>query len=316
MSNKYYFGIDLGGTFIKAGVVDQNGNIIADDKSETKSELGNIAVIDNICTLFNKVLKDSKIDKSDIVGVGVGAPGLIDTEKGIAIISHNLKFDNFEIASILSKKIGLPVKVANDANVATLAETLYGAGKGYNNVVLITLGTGVGGGAVVNGKLMLGTHGYGAEFGHTVVEYNGRICSCGRRGCLEAYCSATALIKQTKLAMKKNKQSKMWQICDINLVDGKTPFNFMQTDLTAKKIIDSYIDYLACGLTNIANVFRPEVILLSGGIANQKEGLYDNLNQKLIQQIFGNENVETIKILPANLKNKAGILGAAALFFN
>jgi len=315
MDSKYYFGIDLGGTFIKAGVVDKNGNIIADDKVETKSELGNIAVVDNICTLFNKVLLDSKISKDQIVGVGVGAPGLIDSDNGIAVISHNLKFNNFELAKVLSKKLNLPIKIANDANVATLAEAWYGAGKGYNNVVLVTLGTGVGGGAVVNGKLMLGTKGFGAEFGHTVVEYNGRLCSCGRRGCLEAYCSATALIKQTKLAMKKNKQSKMWQIGDINLVDGKTPFNFKDVDLTAKKVVDSYIDYLACGLTNIANVFRPNIILLGGGIANQKEGLYDSLNQKISQQIFGNENVETIKIVPASLKNKAGILGAAALFF-
>lgn len=316
MDKKLYVGVDLGGTFIKAGIVDEYGNIIADDKIETRPELGNLAVIDNICFVVNKLLNDNKIDKNKIVGVGVGAPGLIDTESGVAVISHNLNFNNFPISQILKTKLNLDVKVANDANVATLAEALYGAGKNYKNVVMITLGTGVGGGAVVDGKLMQGVSGYGAEFGHTVIEFDGRQCSCGRKGCLEAYCSATALIKQTKLAMQKDRNTKMWQIGDINLVDGKTPFNFKDVDKTAKKIIEEYIDYLVCGLTNIANVFRPNIIVLGGGVANQKEGLYDSLNEKLAKQIFGNEIIESIKVVPATLKNKAGILGSAALFFN
>lgn len=315
MQNKLYIGVDLGGTFIKAGIVDKLGNIIADDKIETRPELGNLAVIDNICFIVNKLINDNKIVKDNIVGVGVGAPGLIDTENGVAVISHNLNFNNFPICQVLKTKLNLEVKVANDANVSTLAEALYGSGKNYKNVVMLTLGTGVGGGAVVDGKLMQGVSGYGAEFGHTVIEYEGRQCSCGRKGCLEAYCSATALINQTKLAMQKDKNTKMWQIGDINLVDGKTPFNYRNTDKAAQKIVEEYINYLVCGLTNIANVFRPNVIVLGGGVANQKEGLYDKLNERLEKQIFGNEIVETIKVVPATLKNKAGILGAAALFF-
>ena len=316
MDKKLYVGVDLGGTFIKAGIVDEMGNILVDDKIETHPELGNLAVVDNICFIVNKIINDNKVDKQNIVGVGVGAPGLIDTENGIAVISHNLNFNNFPICQVLKSKLNLPVKVANDANVATLAEALYGSGKNYKNVVMITLGTGVGGGAVVDGKLMQGVSGYGAEFGHTVIEYDGRQCSCGRKGCLEAYCSATALIKQTKLAMQNNKNCKMWQIGDINLVDGKTAFNYRNTDKTAGNIVEEYINYLVCGLTNIANVFRPNIIILGGGVANQKDGLYDKLNEKLEKQIFGNQIVETIKVVPATLKNKAGILGSAALFFN
>ena len=315
MEEKYFIGVDLGGTFIKAGIVDKDGNIICDDKAETKPELGVLAIVDSVCVIVNKLIAEQKLQRSNIVGVGVGAPGLIDTKNGVAILSHNLNFNNFPLAETLSSKLNLPVKIANDANVATLAEALYGSGRGYKNVVMITLGTGVGGGAVVDGKLMQGVKGYGGEFGHTVIEYNGRQCSCGRKGCLEAYCSATALIKQTKEQMNKHKDSKMWHIGDINLVDGKTCFNYRESDKTANKIVEEYINYLVCGLTNIANVFRPNIIVLGGGVANQKEGLYEKVNAKLKEQIFGNEIVESIKVVPATLKNKAGILGAAALFF-
>ena len=315
MDKKYYIGVDLGGSFIKAGIVDEAGNIIADEKSETNSELGNIAIIDKICFIVNKLIDENKVDKKEIIGVGLGVPGLVDSQKGIAILSHNLNFNNFPISKKLETKLNLKVKISNDANVATLAETLYGAGKGYKNVVMLTLGTGVGGGAVVDGKLMQGVNGYGAEFGHTVIEYDGRQCSCGRKGCLEAYCSATALINQTKKAMLSNKNSQMWKIGDINLVDGKTPFNYQKSDKVAQEIVEKYINYLVCGLTNIANVFRPNIIVLGGGISNQKEGLYDALNEKLEKQIFGSEIVQSIKVVPAMLKNKAGILGAASLFF-
>lgn len=315
MDKKFYIGVDLGGSFIKAGIVDEAGNIIADEKTETQPELGNLAVIDKICLIVNKLVGDNKIEKQNIVGVGLGVPGLVDSERGVAILSHNLKFNNFLIAKKLQTKLNLKVKVSNDANVATLAETLYGAGKGYKNVVMLTLGTGVGGGAVVEGKLMQGFNGYGAEFGHTVIEYEGRQCSCGRKGCLEVYCSATALIKQTKQAMLNNKESEMWKIGDINLVDGKTAFIYQNKDKVAKQVVEEYINYLVCGITNIANVFRPNIIVLGGGISNQKEGLYDALNERLEKQIFGNGIVQSIKVVPALLRNKAGILGAAALFF-
>ena len=311
---KYYVGIDLGGTFIKGGIVDDLGNLIVSDKVPTESEKGDRAVAENIAALVKSLLAKTNLAPSDVVGVGIGVPGMIDSGAGEVVYSNNLKWKNFKISKALEALTGISVRIANDANVAALGETLFGCGKDYDNTVLITLGTGVGGGIVLGGKLYEGNRSAGAEIGHTVIAMGGEQCTCGRRGCFEAYASATALIRDTKRAMENEKNSKMWEIGSLDNVDGATAFRYMGVDATAKRVVDSYIEALACGITNIANELRPEVVILGGGICAEGERLTSPLQKHIDRDIFGGKDGPAVKILTATLGNRAGILGAAALF--
>lgn len=311
-----FIGIDLGGTFIKGGIVTKTGDMLFSDSVDTQAELGPKKIVENICFLVKKLLEKSNLSKDNFVGIGVGVPGIIDSTNGIAVCSHNLHFDNFEIKNKIEKEINLTVKIANDANLALLGETLFGAAKGCKNVVMLTLGTGVGGGAIVDGLLLEGNKSAGAEFGHFVVEYNGNKCSCGRKGCLEAYSSAKALIKKTKEEMQKNKNSKMWKIGDIEKVNGKTAFDYSSTDKTAQEVVDWYLNYLACGITNYSNIFRPEVFIIGGGVSNQGEALINPLQKIVDSQIFASDVTPKVKIVKAKLGNNAGVLGSVGLFKN
>ncbi len=313
---KLYIGIDLGGTFIKGGIVDDLGNIIVSDKVPTGADGGAATVANNIASLCKSLCSSVGLGFADVVGIGIGVPGTVDSESGNVLYSNNLGWENFEISKEIMALTGLPVKIANDANVAALGETVFGCGKEYKNTVMLTLGTGVGGGIVIDGRLYEGNRGAGAELGHAVVVAGGELCTCGRRGCLEAYASATALIRDTKRAMERDKNSKMWQIGSIDNVDGATAFKFKDTDSTAKAVVDNYIEMLACGITNYANVFRPDAIILGGGVCNEGERLTKPLQKILDNDIFGKDKGPSVKILTATLGNRAGILGAVALYLS
>lgn len=313
-ARKYYVGIDLGGTFIKGGIVDDLGTIICEDKTPTETEKGNYAVAENIAALTKKLLKTANLNSTDVVGLGMGSPGMIDSKKGVVIYAGNLGFRNFDIAQAVEKLTGIRVKVANDANVAALGETKFGAAKGFENVVLITLGTGVGGGVVIEGKMLEGTLGAGAELGHSVIVVGGEPCTCGRKGCLETYASATALIRETKKAMEEHKDSKMWEIGSTDAVSGKTAFDYKESDVYAKAVIDNYVEKLAAGLTNFANVFRPEIILIGGGVCAQGDNLVKPLQALLDRDLFAGKLGPQVPIKTASLGNSAGLLGAAALW--
>lgn len=312
MNGKYYVGIDLGGTFVKGGIVDGEGNILYSAKVPTEREKGTECVIQNISNLVLSVIKESGVDKKDVVGVGAGIPGSIDGKNGVAVYSNNLRFRKVPIASAISEKTGLPVKIANDANVATLGEFKFGCGKKYNDVVMLTLGTGVGGGAVIDGKLFEGNLSQGTELGHMIIVDGGEKCTCGNLGCLEAYASATALIRDTKRAMTAHKDSLMNEI-PVDEVNGKTCFDYMDKDVYAKEVVDNYIEKLGVGLTNYANIFRPQAIILGGGVSEQGDVLVKPLQKFVDEHIFAGEHGPRVEILSATLKNKAGILGAAAL---
>jgi glucokinase len=213
----------------------------------------------------------------------------------------------------LAAALPYPVKVANDANCAALGEARFGASKGYQNSILVTLGTGVGGGVIIDGKLFEGNLSAGAELGHMVIEKYGFPCTCGRRGCFEVYASATALIKKTQQAMRHNTDSKMWQTYRLETVNGKTAFDYAETDIAAKEVVAWYCDYLACGLANLANIFRPEVIMLGGGISEQGEKLTNPVQKLLDKQLFGGNDYAPVKVIKASLGSKAGVFGAAAL---
>lgn len=309
-TRSYYIGIDLGGTFIKGGVVDDIGNVISSSKIPTEADKGQNQVVENIDKLCRIVCQSAQICFSDIIGIGVAVPGTVDSDSGTVVYSNNLDWNDVKLADKLTACTDLPVKIANDANTAALGEALFGSGKKYKTTVMLTLGTGVGGGVVIDGKLYDGNRGAGAEMGHAVIMMDGEQCTCGRRGCLEAYASATALIRDTKRAMLANPDSKMHHD---KTVDGATAFNYMEVDSAAKTVVDNYIKYLACGITNLANEFRPEAVILGGGICNEGERLIRPLQSIVDRDIFGGKKSPEVKIITATLGNSAGLVGAAAL---
>lgn len=306
-------GIDIGGTSIKCAVVNSNGELISEKFSipiiKGENQEATIERLAKTCKDF----LDSNNMKID--GIGIGIPGSLDTTKGTVVYSNNLVWENLKIVEIMKKTFDLPIKISNDANVAALGEAKFGAGKKYKNIVMITLGTGVGGGIVIEGKLYEGTDGKGAELGHTTLIYNGTPCTCGRRGCLESYASATALIRQTKEAMMKDKDSLLWkEVKTIDDVNGKTVFDAASKgDKTSKAVIKQYIAYIGEGLLNMCNIFRPECIVLSGGIANQGKVLTDRLTEYMEAQNYGYPYSPKTEIAVATLGYNSGIIGAASL---
>lgn len=301
-----YMGIDIGGTTVKGAVIDENGRLYGEDSVVTvKGE----EIINGIVTLCNRLMK---LNKEPVKAVGVGSAGVIDSAGGNVVLARNLNLENYPLVKLLQEKINLPVKITNDANAAALGEAKFGAGKNYKNSILVTLGTGVGGGIVIDGKLFEGNKSAGAEIGHMVIERGGEPCSCGRRGCFEAYSSATALKKFTKWAMEEDAGSQMWKKYTSETLTGKTAFEFADCDTSAREVVEKYIGYLACGLINLANVFRPEVIMLGGGISKEGEKLTVPLQQILDKEVFAAQYAP-VKVTVATLGSAAGAYGAAAL---
>ena len=312
-NKKYYVGIDLGGTFIKGGIVDNEGTILCSDKLPTEREKGAQVVVENIARLVEKVISTSGLTKSQVEGIGMGVPGMIDSKAGVVLYSNNLEWKEFSIAKELTQLTGLKVSIANDANVAALGEAKFGVAKEYDSAIMLTLGTGVGSGIIMDGKLVEGNKSAGAELGHSIIVAGGEQCTCGRKGCLETYASATALIRDTKRAMQAHKDSKMWEVGSLDNVTGKTAFDYKDSDEYAKAVVDGYIQMLSVGIVNFANIFRPEVVILGGGVCAQGDTLIKPLQSLLNRDLFAGELGPQVKILIAELGNSAGLLGAAAL---
>lgn len=313
----YYIGIDLGGTNIAVGIVDESFKIVKKGSTPTLVNRDPELIIADMGKLCLELLAETGIGLEEVVCAGIAAPGSVNPRTGIIEYANNLPFLRFPIADTLRKY--LPVRevyLENDANAAALGEAVGGAAKGKRLSVMITLGTGVGGGVIIDGKVYSGFNYAGAELGHTVIEYNGRQCSCGRKGCFEAYASATALVNMTKEKLAACKDTLMWEMCgnDINKADARIAFAAMKKgDRAGKEVVDMYISYLACGITNMINIFQPEVLLIGGGVCNEKDYLLKPLTEIVnTDQYTRNQAVKTeIKI--AALGNDAGIVGAAAL---
>ncbi len=306
---KYYAGIDLGGTFIKCGIVDETGKLLVKDKISTKKERAPEAVAKDMA---NFVLKLAEKAGVKLTAAGIGSPGSIDSKNGVVVYNNNLNWDDVPLADEVRAILGVPVYVLNDANAAALGEQFCGAGNKYHDVIFVTLGTGVGGGIVIDGKLFEGNKSAGAEIGHAVIRMGGEKCTCGRKGCFEAYASATALIRQTKRAMEKHPESALWGICDYDKVDGKTAFDgAREDDKTAAQVVKAYIGYLAEGITNLCNEFRPEAILLGGGVCAEGDTLLEPLKKLVGKNIYGKEGYAPVELLTASLGNDAGLFGAA-----
>ncbi|MBQ7374215.1 MAG: ROK family protein [Clostridia bacterium] len=313
---KYYIGIDLGGTFIKGGICDDLGNLIATDKIPTETEKGEEKVMDNISTLALSLLDKVGLLVSDVEGLGMGVPGMIDSRKGVVIFYNNFNWKDVRICDGIKSRIGLDAVISNDANVAALGEAIFGSGKEFDDMILLTLGTGVGGGIIVDNQLIEGNKGAGAELGHAVIEVGGEQCTCGRKGCFEAYASANAIIRDTKRAMENHKDSKMWEIGGLDKVTGKVAFDYKDVDKYAKQVVDNYIEKLACGIVNYANIFRPHAVVLGGGVCAQGDNLIRPLQKIVDREVFAGELGPKCEVRIASLENSAGILGAVALVMN
>ena len=309
-------GIDIGGTSIKGAAVDSNGKVYESFVIPFVKEDSGEKIIRDLAELVKKYIKEQGLE-GKIAGMGIGCPGSIDIEKGVVNYANNLGWNNLPIAKIMQETLPYPVRLINDANAAALGEAKFGAGKSYENIILLTLGTGVGGGIIVNGRLYEGNEGKGAELGHMVIELDGEQCSCGRKGCLEAYASATALIREAKKAVLSDKKSVLWELSpDIESIGGRIIFQAIaQGDKTANKVLENYIKYLGEGILNFCNIFRPDVIVLSGGIANAGEALFNPLNEYIKVRDYGYKGTPAVKVVPATLGYDSGKVGAAALFF-
>lgn len=310
----YYLGIDLGGMSAKCAVL-KDGVLCGVCRCKTDRNNTPAQTATDLANLAKEAIERSGLTLSDIGGLGIGSPGVIDSEKGEVVCWANFGWDHVELAELVRERLHLPVYVLNDANAAAMGEYAYGAAKEYRSAVMITVGTGIGSGIVFDGQLFEGNGGAGAELGHEVIRMGGEKCACGRRGCLEAYASASALIRQTQKAMKKHSESLLWSLCDgdVDGVNGKIFFDALhQGDKTAKGVFRKYMQYLCEGVVNVANVLRPQAIILGGGISAQGETITKPLQRMANKYMLGGESWAEVKIVAAMLGNDAGIYGAAA----
>ncbi len=307
----YGVGIDLGGTNIKTALVSKTGAIAASYQTPTPLAKQAQTVLAEMAQAVQTMVAKSGVPWREIDQVGVGTPGSVDQKEGMVIYANNLPFDHTPLGPYLQKALGVPVYVCNDADAAAWGELCAGAGQGLENMVAITLGTGIGAGQIVRGKLYVGSHGAGGEWGHTVLEATGPQCNCGRKGCWEVFCAVPTLVRQTKRAMKKNPSSKLWQVAgSLAEVEGKTVFDAIRLgDETAAGVLDRYLDWLAVGIGNVINAMDPEMVCIGGGLSGAGPLLLEPLRKKIV---LYKRKGETIIALAA-LGNAAGLVGASML---
>ena len=312
---KYYVGIDLGGTNIVAGVVDEEYNIIAKASTKTNCPRPEKEIADDMAKMALKAVENANLTIDQIEWVGIGTPGIANSATGIIEFAGNLGFNNTPMVKYIRESIDKPVFIENDANAAAYGEYVAGSAKGAKNAVCITLGTGVGAGIIIDGKIYAGSNFAGAEVGHTVIEVGGAQCSCGRKGCFEAYSSATGLIRMTKEAIAENPDCIMAKMAEgRGKVTARTSFDSMREgDSVAKAVVDKYIKYLAAGITNTINIFQPDVLCIGGGVCNEGDPLLLPMKAIVEQENFARNSEKKTEIVIAKLGNDAGIIGAAFL---
>lgn len=313
----FTIGIDLGGTNIVASVVNEKYEIISTDKTPTNSPRPADEVFDDIARVCFSAVEKAGLKMDDIASVGMGTPGTVNGD-GVIEFANNLAFNNVPARLMLSQRLGVAadkVFLENDANCAALGEAYAGVGNGAKNFVAVTLGTGVGSGIIVDGKIVNGINFAGGECGHMVIVVDGEQCSCGRKGCWEAYASATALIRQTKKAMEEYPDSLLHQLAEKEgKVSGRTAFDAMRLgDIAGIKVVNKYIKYVACGIINIVNALQPEIICVGGGICNEGDTLMDPLRRFVQAERYSIHSKIQTEIVKAQLGNDAGVIGAAIL---
>lgn len=304
-------GIDVGGTNIVVGLVDENNMIIGKAWTPTRSELGFYTIIEDIFSCIQNVLTFSGFELSDCKAIGIGSPGMCDTENAVAKHVHHLGIDEAPYGELLKAKTGLDVYLDNDANCAALGEVVAGAAKDCTSALMITLGTGVGGGFVVDGRIYSGYKSLGGEFGHTCIAVDGVRCACGEIGCWDAYASATALIRQAEVAAASDPES-LLNSCE--KLDGETIFAVAEKcDKTANEVLQKYFSYVGVGIVNMINSIYPEAIIIGGGVSEAGDTLINGVRSYIEKHFFVKDAALMPKIVKAKLGNDAGIIGAAAL---
>ena len=307
----YRIGIDLGGTGIKAGVVDENNTIIEQTFAPTRTDRPANEIISDLCMVAESAMNLCFVNRQECLGVGIGSPGTCDPEAGKVLRAYNLGFKDVPICDLVNFRMGMPAKLANDADAAALGEVVAGAAKGFRSALFIGLGTGVGVGVIIDGKIYSGCGFGGIEAGHMKIQMDGELCTCGERGCFEAYASATALIRQAKKAAEENPGSALNQL---EKISGKTIFEADASgDAVSRQVVDRYVEYLGVGISNLVNIYDPEIVVVGGGISGAGERILTPLREYVGKHIFGGEDRTPPQIVRAELGDKAGIIGAAAL---
>ncbi|MEM1483512.1 ROK family protein [Oscillospiraceae bacterium PP1C4] len=313
---KYYLGIDLGGTNIAVGIIDENYKFVAEHETPTLGCRPFEIIVADMADAAKKALENAGLTTKDIEHVGIGAPSTVDPTTRHLVFANNLNWVDVDVIGEFKKHMDVPVYLANDADCAAYGEALAGAAKDYTNVMMLTLGTGVGGGIILDKKIFLGGNGHGSEPGHSTLVMDGEPCTCGRRGCLEAYASVTALIRDTIRAMAADPTSVMHEMCgdDMRKVNGRTAFDAAKKgDKTGLEVVENYRHYLAVGISSFITLFRPEVIILGGGVCNEGEYLLEPLRKEVNATAYAADLMPETPIIKAALGNNAGIIGAAFL---
>ena len=314
----YYFGIDLGGTNISAGLVDENYKIISKKSCKTNVPRSEAEICDDMAKLFFDILTETGVTSEQISSVGIGSPGAVNKKSGVVEFANNLFFHNWNLQKMMENRLNKKVFIENDANVAAFGEFIAGAAQNTKSSITITIGTGIGSGIILDGKIYDGINYNAAELGHMVIVPNGRLCSCGRRGCFEKYASASGLILTTKEYLKNTSKSDtiIWSLIEnnINNVSARTAFTAMKSgDVLGEKIVNEYCEYLSLGIVNIINIFQPEIICIGGGVCNEGDLLLAPIRKVIEKERYSKYAKEQTKLCSALLGNDAGIIGAALL---
>lgn len=311
----YYLGVDLGGTNIAVGLVNEELRIVAKDSLPTPAT-DPVAIVDTMAALCRRLVAQENIAFEDVAYAGIACPGIVDREGGEVIYTPNIRFDHFPLSRVLCELLPLKaVYLENDANAAALGEAKAGGARGARHSIMITLGTGVGGGIVIDGQVYMGFNCAAGELGHMVIEKDGVPCTCGRRGCFEVYSSATGLVRMTREKMEQHPESLMHELARKHgKVNGRTAFDADRAgDAAGGEVVAEYVSYLACGIVNLINIFQPEVLVIGGGVCNERENLLSRLIPQVKKSAYGEGRVPSTVIRIAELGNDAGIIGAACL---
>lgn len=310
MENKYIIGIDLGGTKISGALANFNGDIFSKCTLPTKAEEGEEAVLERIIAVGKRVLEESKVNKDDVLAIGIGCPGILNLKEGKIVTTPNLPFRDFNVIKPLKDKFNIPVYLDNDANVAAIGEYVFGAGKGTNNMVFITVSTGIGGGAVLNGKIYRGNTCNALEIGHMTLEKDGPRCNCGNYGCAEALASGTAIGRAANEAIKNGEKT---SLANYEKVTSFEVFKEAEKgDEVAQKVLNKALNYLGICVANVITSFDPEVVIIGGGVSKGGQIVFDKINEVVKDRCF-EAMWKSTNIVPAALGTDAGVIGAIAL---
>lgn len=318
---RYIIGVDLGGTNIVAGAMPEDGSREIAMRSEpTQPDQGADAVVDRIArmieTVIAETIAETNAKRDDFAGVGIGSPGPLDREHGIVIVTPNLGWRNFPLRDEVSKRVGIPASLDNDANCATLGEWWCGAAKGARHVIGITIGTGIGGGLILDGRLFHGASDVAGEIGHTTIDSTGRRCKCGNYGCLEAYASGPAIAERAREALAGGEPSVLTKMVkdDLSRITAQIVYDAAKKDDdVARQVVRETANFLGAGVANLLNIFNPDVVVIAGGVTQAGEPLFEPLRAEVRRRAF-TPAVRAVRIVPGELPGTAGVVGAVASF--